>query len=146
MKKIIYTLALLAASSSHAAVIEDVTLRQSWPWSTDIVVSFTLSGVETPVYIDVEPFDGSTQLKTAEAFRPYLTGDVYALTNGTWSFRFDPRTALGLSRKALEHFSVKLTTITDDIVYKIFDLTDGSCEDVWRGGLLSGRYGAVETS
>ena len=48
MKASAILMAFLAASSLNAAVIEQVIVRQQWPWSTDVKVEYKISGVTSP--------------------------------------------------------------------------------------------------
>jgi hypothetical protein len=61
---VFFALSLFAATASHAAAIEQVIVRQQWPWSTDIKVEYKISGVdaEHPVNIGVTAYNGSVEL------------------------------------------------------------------------------------
>ena len=135
-----------ALSASADIVIDNVSVRQLWPWSTDIKVTYTISGAMTPVNISMTPYNGDEKLKEAIDFLPYLSGDIYAQTNGTHSITIAAQAAFGAARSAFDKFAVELTATPDtDVLYKIYTIADGTCEDVTRGGLLSGRYGTYET-
>ena len=147
MKKLFSLIGLFVVLGASAdIVIDNVSVRQLWPWSTDIKVTYTVSGAMSPVNISVTPYNGDVKLKEAMDFLPYLSGDIYAQTNGTHSITIAAQAAFGATRSAYDKFAVELTATPDtDVLYKIFTIADGSCEDVTRGGLLSGRYGTYET-
>ena len=67
-----------AAEPSATPAVERVIVRQQWPWSTDVKVEYSLSGVDAanPVDIKVRAFNGaeelpSANLQTQEAFQAY---------------------------------------------------------------------------
>ena len=143
-----FVLFLFAAVSLDAAVIGRVDVRQQWPWSTDITVDYTLSGVTAPVNLTVKAYNGDTELPLpAKA----LSGDVYGVgADGTWHFTIDPVTAFGTAKAALSDFRVTLDVTAsaaniNEALYKIFDLTTGACTDVTRRALLNGVWGSIET-
>ena len=152
MKKQLATIfALLAAVAAQAAaVIEQVIVRQQWPWSTDVKIEYKLSGVTTPVDIAVTAYDGEAPLDSSR-LASALTGDRYGITkNGVGTIILDPVAAFGTANVALADFSVKLSLSDsaaniNEVLYKIFDLTSGNCTDVTRKQLLNGEYGSVET-
>lgn len=54
-------LATLSTTALRAAIIDQVIVRQQWPWSTDVKIEYRLSGVTAPVDVRiVEAFDGGT--------------------------------------------------------------------------------------
>ena len=145
MKKLFLTFGLFISLGVSAEVaVESVTISQQWPWSTDVKVSYVLSGVTSKANLSVEVYDGEKKLAGFAEVRKALKGSVYELAEESGSFYIDP-TKLGLDVRTIQDFNVRLTATKDDVLYKIFTLADGSCEDVTRGGLLSGRYGSVET-
>ena len=50
------------ATAAQAAKIEQVIVRQQWPWSTDVNVEYKLSGVTGPVDVAVTAYDGERQI------------------------------------------------------------------------------------
>ena len=59
MKKTwILVVAAMTAASLAAATVDSVSFAQDWPWSTDIKITYSLSGVTAPVDVTVEAFDG----------------------------------------------------------------------------------------
>ena len=149
MKKLnAFLVSVLATAALNAAVIEQVIVRQQWPWSTDIKVEYKLKDVIAPVDLTVEAYNGSEKLALPEVA---VTGDRYGIAeDGVGTLVIDPVAAFGTAKIALANFKVKLS-VTDspenmnEAVYKIFCLTDGTCEDVTRKDLLNGKWGSVET-
>ena len=152
-----FALSLFAATASHAAAIEQVIVRQQWPWSTDIKVEYKISGVdaEHPVNIDVTAYNGSVELD-ATRLESSMRGSRYGICeSGVGEFFIDPVKAFGTEKVALANFKVKLTLSDSDqnaseVIYKIFDLTAETgtfpCRDVTRADIKNGLYGDFETS
>ena len=150
MKKLTaFLVSVLATAALNAAVIEQVIVRQQWPWSTDVKVEYKISAVTNPVDITVQAFNGATELALpAEA----VTGDRYGIAeDGVGTLVIDPVAAFGTAKVALANFKVKLTVSDsasdiNEVLYKIFDLANGSCKDVTRADFYNGKMGAYETS
>ena len=152
-----FALSLFAATASHAAAIEQVIVRQQWPWSTDIKVEYKISGVdaEHPVNIGVTAYNGSLELD-ATRLESSMRGSRYGICeSGVGEFFIDPVKAFGTEKVALANFKVKLTLSDSDqnaseVIYKIFDLTAETgtfpCRDVTRADIKNGLYGDFETS
>lgn len=142
--------AFLAAASLDAAVIQQVIVRQQWPWSTDVKVEYRLAQVTAPVNISVKAFNGDTELDNSRLAES-ITGDIYGVTEPVGHFIIDPVRAFGDKKVAIADFRVELE-VTEapanigETVYRIFCLTNGTSEAVTRADLLNGKYGPVETS
>lgn len=138
------------ASAVQAATVDSVIVRQMWPWSTDIRVEYTLSGVTTPVDVSVAAYNGSTPLDSSN-LASAITGEHYAISSGgVHALTIDPVAAFGSSTISIPDFKVRLSvadTTSDmtNVLYKIFDLEGGTVTDVTKAALLNGEYGAVET-
>lgn len=149
MKKTIALAGLFAAASLHAAVIEQVIVRQQWPWSTDVKVEYKLADVTSAVDISVKAFNGGTELPLpADA----VTGDLYGITeSGIGQFIIDPVKAFGNEKVAIADFRVELelsdsSANIDEVIYKVFCLTNNNdCVDITRKDILNGKYGSYET-
>ena len=135
--------------TAHGAVIQQVIVRQQWPWSTDVKVEYKLAEVTTPVDISVKAFNGDVELPLpAEA----MVGDLYGISeSGIGQFIIDPVKAFGNSKVAIADFRVELELSDSaanigEVLYKIYDLTSGSCTDVTRADLLGHKYGTIETN
>ena len=145
--------AFLAAASANAAVIEQVIVRQQWPWSTDVKVEYKLSGVTSPVDISVKAFNGGVELDSSR-LAASMTGDRYGIAeNGVGTIIIDPVKAFGTSKVALANFKVKLSLSeskipnSQDVLYRILDLEANpiTYKDVRRADFYNGKYGDFVT-
>ena len=143
----------LAAASLNAAVIEQVRVRQQWPWSTDVKVEYKLSGVTSPVDISVKAFNGNVELD-ATRLASAMTGDRFGIAeNGVGTIIIDPVKAFGTSKIALANFKVKLSLSeskiqnSQEVLYRILDLEANpvTYEDVRRADFYNGKYGDFVT-
>ena len=136
--------------TAHGAVIQQVIVRQQWPWSTDVKVEYKLAEVTAPVDISVKAFNGNTELPLpAEA----VSGDLYGISeSGIGQFIIDPVKAFGNTKVAIADFRVELELSESaanigEVLYKIFDLENGGDpKEVTRADLLNGMYGSVVTN
>ena len=146
---------ILSAISSlalHAAEINQVIVRQQWPWSTDVKIEYVLSGVTKPVDITVKAYDGDVEL-SQWAVDAALSGDRYGLTSeGVGTITLDPVKAFGGSKVMMTNFKVKLSVADspdnlDEVLYKVFSLTNSHEQvvELTRRDLLNGKYGSVVT-
>ena len=86
--------ALFAAASLRAASIDQVIVRQQWPWSTAVKVEYKLSGVTSPVDISVKAYDGDEELDGSN-LASAMTGDIYGIAkSGIGEFFIDYNNAL----------------------------------------------------
>ncbi len=136
---------------AHGATITQVIVRQQWPWTTDVKVEYQLEGVDAshPVDIAVTAYNGDTPLPTAN-LASSITGDLYGITEEFGEFYIDPIAAFGSERIAMTKFKVKLA-ISDsaaninEVIYKVFCLTNATCTDITKREILNGKYGSYET-
>ena len=151
MKKTMILAGLMATVSLHAAVIDQVIVRQQWPWSKDVKVEYMISDVTAPVNLTVRAYNGAVELD-ASRLASAMTGSLYGISEGgVYSFMIDPVAAFGAERIALTDFRVELDTVAapNDIgetLYRIYCLTNGTCEEVTRADLLNGYYGSIVTN
>ena len=140
---------VLASMCAHAATIDDVIVRQQWPWSSEIKIEYVISGVVDPVNLTIEAFDGNAPLNIpVEAVK----GDIYGISaNGIGTITIYPEKAFA-GRTSISEFNVRLTPIVassnvNEVVYKIIDIeqTPMSVTDVTRADILNGKYGTYET-
>ena len=150
-KACVFMFAAVAAATLNAATINQVIVRQQWPWSIKIKVEYSLSGVDAshPVDIAVSTFNGDDPLPSTN-LRAAIEGNLYGITEEFGEFYIDPVIAYGTEKIGMTKFKVKLAVSDSsanigETLYKIFDLTNGGCTDVTRRDLLNGKYGAVET-
>ena len=154
MRKISMVLGAVAsvAMMSHAADVGRLIVRQQWPWSTDIKVEFELSGVseDSPVDLDIKVFNGDVEVPAA-VLKDAITGDCFGINSGgVKTFYIDPLKAFGTSAATIPDFRVKVSVSDspeniNEVLYKVFNLETGECEDITRAQLLNGKYGSVET-
>lgn len=143
-----FLVSVFATVVLNAAVIEQVIVRQQWPWSTDVKVEYKLSAVTNPVDISVRAYNGDVELSLPAAA---ITGDRYGISeDGVGAFVIDPVAAFGTEKVALANFKVKLAVSDSsenihEVLYKIFDLENGNVTPVTRSDLLDGKYGSYET-
>ena len=142
----------MAAAAAQAATVDQVIVRQQWPWREAIRVEYVLSDVSAPVNVSVEATADGTPVDAAK-LAASLSGDVYGVSrNGACALEIDPAVALGASRTSVRRFQVRLATspaaanLTQEL-YRIFDLDDGSCESLSRADIMNrpDRYGTYET-
>ena len=138
------------ATTVSAATVEQVIVRQQWPWTTDIKVEYKLSGVTSPVDIHVTAYDGERQLDSA-AIADATTGDVYGISSsGVHALTIDPVKAFGASLK-INSLKVRLDVVDSpanihEVLYKVIRISDGDCRDLTRADFLNGKVdGGYET-
>ena len=141
--------AALNATETNPAVIEQVIVRQQWPWSTDVKIEYKLKDVSSPVDVSVEAYNGDEKLDQSR-LNESLTGDRFGVTDVVGTIILDPVKAFGTEKVALANFKVKLSLSgssenINEVIYKIVDLGDGSVVDVKRSDILGGKYGSFET-
>ena len=141
--------AVLAAASLNAAVIEQVVVRQQWPWSTDVKVEYKVTGVTSPVNIAVRAFNGNVELDSSN-LESSIKGLRFGIAEDTvGSFTIDPVKAFGTSSVELGNFKVKLSLTPaaaniNEVIYKVFNLTNGVCTDLTRADFYNGRVESGE--
>ena len=149
MKKLnAFLVSALATAALNAAVIEQVIVRQQWPWSTDVKIEYKLSGVTLPVDISVRAYNGDVELDQEKVLSA-LTGDRYGIAeDGVGTLVLDPVKAFGTEKVALANFKVKLSVSDsaeniNDVLYKIVALEPPyAITNVTRKALLNGKFGA----
>lgn len=150
MKLPFLSLFLVSSFAAFAGIeATNVKIRQDWPWSNKLVVTYELSGVsaETPGEVVVKAFRNGEEIPMQGAG---MTGDVYNLTeDGEKRIEIDPVRTFG-KIGGVPNFKVTVTAQaatekSSEIVYKIFDIPSKTVTDVTRGDLLNGKYGTVET-
>ena len=144
MKKTMILAGLVATASLNAAVIEQVIVRQQWPWSTDVKVEYKVTGVTSPVNIAVRAFNGSEELDSSR-LESSISGERYGIAeDGVGTFVIDPVKAFGTAKVALANFKVKLSLTPaaaniNEVIYKVFDLSTGECQDLTRADFYNGK-------
>lgn len=144
----------LSATALSAASIDQVIVRQQWPWSTDVKIEYRLSGVKGPVDVRiVEAYDGETALDVAR-INAAARGDIHGVAaSGTGAILIDVGRAFDAGKSAVGDFRVRLGLADSpanvgEVLYKIVDMTTTpfAVTDVTRADLLNGLYGDYETT
>ena len=123
-KLAIFGLFFAAALQAHSAEpsISDVAVRQRWPWSEDVDISFTVSGTNADVKITAQ-YDGVEPFVLAEKD---LDGDFLGLAPGRHHVAWSPSRA-GLSADKVQNFRVvSVEPDYTDRTYLVLNLFDGS--------------------
>lgn len=90
MKTILFAISFLSAAAVADAVdpVGNLTVRQRWPFSRLVDISFTLSGLTEPVDVAISFSNGSRKYEIPDNA---ISGDgFFALTNGTYRYVVDP--------------------------------------------------------
>ena len=124
MKRIVFLASVIVSAMAVCAesAIENVIVRQRWPWSKVVDIDFVVTGKATGIKFTAK-YDGSEEFvlaekdlsgkgKTAEVFEP-----------GIHHLEWNPSSA-GLGEVELKNFFVKAEP--EDKTYLILNLYDGS--------------------
>lgn len=147
MKLHAFFVAILSAGAASAATVDSVSIKQLWPVSTDVKVSYVLSGVTDPVDIKVEILNGESAVPLDKVDRSFLRGDVYGVTgDGTHTLFIDPTQLKTVLPSYAADFKVKLSTAASaanvgEMIYRILDLNTGAVTDLSRADIKNGLYG-----
>ena len=150
MKRHVAFAAFFCAVSAGAATVDQVIVRQQWPWSTDVKVEWRISGVTGPVDINVRAFDGEEEVNPSDLFAS-ITGARYGVTSSSGYFIIDPVKALGKSKISTSRFRVSLSLSDspanlDEALYRIYNLQSPyDVTNVTRKALLNGEWGDIVT-
>ena len=150
MKRHVAFAAFFCAVSAGAATVDQVIVRQQWPWSTDVKVEWRISGVTGPVDINVRAFDGEEEVNPSDLFAS-ITGARYGVTSSSGYFIIDPVKALGKSKISTARFRVSLSLSDspanlDEALYRIYNLQSPyDVTNVTRKALLNGEWGDIVT-
>ena len=143
--------AILSAVALHAATVDQVIVRQQWPWSTDVKVEYRITGVTSPVDISVVAYDGDTPLDSSN-LAAAMKGDLFGIAKDRFgSFTIDPVKAFGKGEIAVMNFNVRLTSTASaanmtNVLYKVVDLDTGAVTDITRADFYGNKYGTFETN
>ena len=144
--------AVAAVVAVQAATIDQVIVRQQWPWNETVKVEYMLTDAAAPVNVSVTATADGVAVDSA-SLAAALSGDVLGVAkNGAHTIEIDPAVALGAARTTVRQFEVQLSVspapaILTQELYRIFDLNDGSCESVSRADIMNHpeKFGAYET-
>ena len=152
MKRTILGLTLAGAAAACADVsFSNVSVRQLWPFSSDVVVDYAAAGVSGVQQVKVTAFDGATRLGEvpAAAFK----SDSTVCVDGAGRLSFDPSKAPALKARGIaKDFRVELSAEpvpAADLLYVVFDLTKTPGQpgqETWitAEALTNGVWGAWE--
>jgi len=120
-------LALVGCLTLNAAAegptISDVTVRQRWPWSRLVDISYVLSCEMTQnADVAVTAYNGETALTLSPAS---LSGDLYGVTDGPRRIVWDPTTSAYTNSGILTKFRVALAPSLSPL-YMVIDLSGGT--------------------
>ena len=147
MNRLVFLAFAFTAASACAAQVDRVIVRQQWPWHEGIQVEYVLSGMSGPVDIGVSVTRDGLSVPVPNAA---LKGDLHGVRDAVGSFTIDPAVLFGGENVKADSLRVALTASDspaniDEVLYKIFDLSSGECEDVTRAQILNGEKGSYET-
>ena len=148
MKRIILFCASSLAGAVWAATVESVSIAQMWPVSTDVKVSYVLSGVSAPVDVSVAVFDGDAEVSLDGVGKSFLHGDVYGVSaDGDHVLYLDPTQLKSVMPDFTSSFKVRLSLSAspaniNEAIYKIVDINDGTIQNLTRADIKNGRYGS----
>lgn len=108
------------AENTTATTIENVVVRQRWPWKGVVDIDFTVRGKATGVKF-VAKYDGVDSFTLAEKDLSSKFAEIFE--PGVHSVTWDPVRA-GLGEAELKNFSVSVEP--EDKTYLILSLNDGS--------------------
>lgn len=105
-----------------AATLEQVSVRQAWPWNAKVIIAYnlTLGEGEGPndVTVTIKDGSGATVVSDAKAF----SGDLSEVGTGAHTICWDPAKA-GLSKQP-EFLYFTLTAEADEKRYCVIDISD----------------------
>ena len=85
MKRLFAAL-LLSAGFLPAATVDNVTVRQRWPWSQKVDITYNLT-TDAPQQIDVAVYQGDARVPMPDAA---FSGDRHNVASGARHIVFDP--------------------------------------------------------
>lgn len=148
MKSLVFAGAFLALNFAVAGdpTVSGVTVQQRWPWGQTVDIDFVLDGDDGETYdVDVTLKDGDTPIASTRADLEAFSGNVYGIGRGIHRLTFDPSKVAALNGQTFA--SVSATVVPTRVaLYKVFDLVDGTCENVYGTELMAGLKGSCETN
>ena len=122
--------------------ISNVKLRQCWPWSANVIVTFTLSGAETKQMVKLA---FTSEGRTFDVPPMSLSGAQLELGNGEHRLVWDPMPCAVARKGLLPDVAVTVTPVEMPL-YKIVDVSvpKGTVEYLTETQIRSGAYGTWE--
>ena len=143
MKRLVLmALAAGAFGVSAEPTVSNVRLRQCWPWSRNVIVTFTLSGADAPQMVKLA---FTSEGRSFDVPAGALSGTLIGLGNGSHRLAWDP-TQNGLTARGLLPDVEVMVTPCEMPLYKIVDLSveHGDVEYLTESQIRSGAYGTWE--
>ena len=152
MKKLVLWAGILGCMAGFGEVsFSNVRVRQLWPFSKNVAVTFTANGVTGLVQVRATAHDGEVDLGLVP-LTAHRT-DITITADGTYTFEFDPSAVpAAVARGIAKDFGVTLSAETvpeEDVLYRIYDLsktpgTPGQFRCVTAQALTNGVWGSWE--
>ena len=145
---LILTLTGALTTLADSPLINNISVRQRWPWSKKVDISFVVGATNVPQDAIFTAYNGATELGVIPDAA--LVGDHYGLptAGGKCSVVFDPAKS-GFSTDVIKDFRVEVTTAESttatNILYKIINLSDSSSypvTDVTEADIVNNKYGS----
>ena len=150
MKKLMMIAAMTMTLTSIATPqVSSVLVRQNWPWSTDIKVEFAINNITIPVNIEFKAYSGTQEISVPDS--AISGGNVYGLdTDGIYAYKLNATELFGGDNLvAIPNFRLQVKAVEDaeanEVLYKIFDLSNGEVENVTKAQILNGNKGSFTT-
>ena len=144
MKKLfLMTMAALVVLTTVAEpTVSNVKLRQCWPWNTNVIVTFTLSGAERSQQVKLSFTSEGRALDVPETA---ILGQRLGLGNGEHRLVWNPLQGDFAKRGLLPNVEVTVTP-SEMPLYKIVDLSvsKGEIEYLTETQIRTGAYGTWE--
>ena len=124
MKRIVFLASVIVSAMAVCAesAIENVIVRQRWPWSKVVDIDFVVTGEATGVKFTAK-YDGAEEFVLAEKDLSGKAKSAEMFEPGVHHLEWNPASA-GLGEVELKNFTVKAEH--DDKTYLILNLNDGS--------------------
>ena len=142
-KKLLSVALALFSGVAECATIERTLVRQMWPWNGEIRVEYRISGVTDPVDVQVG-LSGNGQ--AIDVPTSAISGDVFSVM-GDGIYAITLASPTNWVPQAVKDLSVTLTPVASstteaNVIYRVYDLVSGACEDITVGSILNGSRGA----
>ena len=116
--------AMSVAGAFAAATVENVTVRQQWPWSGKVVIDFSLDDPDDGLHdVKLEQKNGAEEIDVVAGS---VSGAVKDLEAGGHRLVWDPSSLGQTSEKAFADFTATVSLADDETKFMILDLSGGS--------------------
>lgn len=122
----IAVLAVLIATFASAATVDNLTVRQRWPWGPQVDVDFTLSGTDAIGFTYEVTYDGASGWTSLD--ESALSGDIRSVAPGDHHLTWNP-SASGLGNQTLKNLQFRVLPYTfNDRKYLVVDIRNKTYE------------------